>query len=415
MKVLANIGQLAACRSEGGQGQAHLIDGAALVWDGAGKILWVGPEGELPVPYRSAERLDAGRRLVIPGLVDCHTHLAFAGWRADEFVARAQGKSYLELARAGGGILSTVRQTREAAEDELVDRAGKFLRAMLSLGITTVECKSGYGLDQENELKLLRVYRRLAAEQPIRLVSTFLGAHVVPPEFRDRRAGYVELLATRLVPQVAREQLASCCDVFVEESAFSAAEAKRILRAAQEVGLGAKLHADQLTSGGGAELAAELGALSADHLECVSEQGIRAMAAAGVVAVGLPLASLYLSQPPLPARRLIQAGVPVAIATDFNPGSAPSYHLPLALTLACTLLRMTPAEALKGATIHAARAIGLDPVVGSLEAGKQADFAVIDAPDVNHWLYHLRPNACVLAAVGGIPRWSTLDATAPAA
>src|SRR5919107_932291 len=381
MKVLANIGQLAACRAEGGQGQAHLVDRAALVWDASGKIHWVGAEGELPVQYRSAERLDAGSRLVIPGLVDCHTHLAFAGWRADEFVARAEGKSYLEIARAGGGILSTVRQTRAAAEDELVARASRFLVAMLSLGVTTVECKSGYGLDQENELKLLRVYSRLAAEQPVRLVSTFLGAHVVPPEFRDRRAEYVELLVTRLIPQIAREQLATCCDVFVEDSAFSVAEAARILRAAQATGLRAKLHADQLTSGGGAELAAELSALSADHLECVSERGIQAMASAGVVAVGLPLASLYLSQSPMAARQLIDAGVPVAIATDFNPGSAPSYHLPFALTLACTLLRMTPAEALKGATIYAARAIGMDRLVGSLEPGKQADFAVIDAPD----------------------------------
>jgi len=285
-------------------------------------------------------------------------------------------------------------------------RSSRFLAAMLSLGITTVECKSGYGLDEENELKLLRVYRQLAAEQPVRVVSTFLGAHVVPPEYRDRRSEYLDLLIARLIPRVAREQLATCCDVFVEDSAFSLAESARILRAAQAEGLHAKLHADQLTSGGGAELAAELGALSADHLECISDRGIQAMAAAGVVAVGLPLASVYLSQAPMPARRLIQAGVPVALATDFNPGSAPSYHLPFALTLACSLLRLTPAEALKGATIFAARAVGMERTVGSLEPGKQADFAIIDAPDVNHWLYHLRPNACVMTAIGGVPRWS---------
>jgi imidazolonepropionase len=250
------------------------------------------------------------------------------------------------------------------------------------------------------------VYGRLAAEQPVRLVPTFLGAHVIPPEFRDNRAGYVDLLVERMIPAVVEEELAVCCDVFVEESAFSVAEARRILRAGQDSGLAAKLHADQLTSAGGAELAAELGALSADHLEHISEGGIRAMAAKGVVAVSLPLASLYLGQPPMPARRLIEAGVPLAVATDFNPGSAPSYHLPLALTLACTLQRMTPAEALKGATSVAAKAVGLEASVGSLEAGKSADFAIIDAPDVNHWIYHFRPNACVMTVIGGIERWT---------
>jgi imidazolonepropionase len=280
---------------------------------------------------------------------------------------------------------------------------------MLALGITTVECKSGYGLNEETELKLLRVYRRLAAEQPVRLVPTFLGAHVVPPEFRENRTAYLDLLINRMIPLVAREKLAACCDVFVEESAFSVEEARRILRAGQAAGLASKLHADQLTSGGGAELAAELGALSADHLEHVSAQGISAMARAGVVAVSLPLASLYLRQPSMPARRLIEAGVAVAVATDFNPGSAPSYHLPLALTLAGTLQGMAPSEALKGATIHAARGVGLEGSIGSLEVGKAADFAVIDAPDVNQWLYHFRPNACVMTVVNGTVRWAAAD------
>lgn len=408
-RVLTNISQLATCRAEGGQAQIHAISDAALAWD-KGEIVWVGPAAELPEDYRESERLDAGGRLVIPGLVDCHTHLAFAGWRAEEFEQRARGRSYLEIARSGGGILSTVRATRAASEAELVARAAAFLEEMLTLGVTTVECKSGYGLDEETELKLLRVYRRLALEQPVRLIATFLGAHIVPPEFRDRRTEYIELL-TSLIPRVAREHLAACCDVFVEETAFTVAEAARILRVARAEGLSPKLHADQLTSSGGAELAAELHALSADHLEYISEAGIRAMAAAGVVAVALPLASVYLNQPPMPARRLIGAGVPVAVATDFNPGSAPSYHLPLALTLACTLLKLTPAEALKGATLYAARAIGMESSIGSLEPGKQADFAVIDAPDVSQWLYHLRPNACVTVAVAGIVRWSCRDAT----
>jgi imidazolonepropionase len=408
VKLLHNIGQLATCRAEGGQGDIHVIPQAALVWDEK-EVVWVGPERELPAAYGTAERVDAGGRLVIPGLIDCHTHLAFGGWRADEFEQRIRGRSYLEIAQAGGGIASTVRQTREATEQQLVERAGQFLEGMLALGVTTVECKSGYGLNEEAELKLLRVYRRLAQEQPLRLVPTFLGAHAVPAEFKDNRAAYVDLLVNRLIPAVARERLAACCDVFVEESAFSVNEARRILRAGQEAGLAAKLHADQLTDGGGAELAAELGALSADHLEHISEAGVLAMAQAGVVAVSLPLASLFLAQSPMPARRLIQAGVPVAVATDFNPGTAPSYHLPLALMLACTLQRMTPAESLKGATIYAARAVGLERSLGSLEPGKAADFALIDAPDVNHWLYHFRPNACVMTTLGGTTRWSAAD------
>jgi imidazolonepropionase len=405
MKLLTNIAQLAACRAGGGQGDIHAIPDAVLAWEES-TIRWVGPEAELPTEFRHAERVDAGRRLVVPGLVDCHTHLAFGGWRADEFEQRSLGRSYLEIARNGGGIASTVRHTRAASEQQLTERAAGFLKEMLSLGVTTVECKSGYGLTVDAELKLLRVYRRLATEQPVRIVSTLLGAHIVPAEFRNDPHGYMALLIEQMIPAVAREKLASCCDVFVEESAFSASQARRILTAGRRAGLAAKLHADQLSSCGGAELAAEVGALSADHLEHVSEAGIAAMAAAGVVAVSLPLASLYLRQPPMPARRLIEAGVPVSVATDFNPGSAPSYHLPLAMMLACTLQNMTPAEVLKGATIYAARALGREELTGSLEPGKVADFAIIDAPDVTHWLYHHRPNACVRTVIAGATRWT---------
>jgi len=406
---LENIAQLATCRAAGAQGQVHAIGDAALVWDG-GEIVWVGRREEVPSTYRSAEPVDAGGGLVIPGLVDCHTHLAFGGWRADEFVQRIEGRSYLEIARAGGGIARTVRLTRETDEAELHRRARRFLGEMLALGVTTVECKSGYGLDREHELGLLRVYRRLAQEGPTRVVATFLGAHVVPAEYRNDRERYVRLLVEELIPEVGRLGLAECCDVFVEQSAFSLEEARRILLAGRAAGLAPKLHADQLSSCGGAELAAEVGALSADHLEQVSERGIEAMARAGVVAVSLPIATLYLAQPPMPARRLMEAGVAVAVATDFNPGSAPSYHLPLALTLACTLQRMTPAEALKGATILAARAIGLEHLVGSLEPGKAADFAVVDAPDVATWLYHLRPNANRMTVVNGAVRWRATEA-----
>ena len=404
MFLLEGISQLATCRSDGGQGDIHAIQDGALAWDGD-TIRWAGPRRELPPELAGADRLDAGGRLVIPGLVDCHTHLAFGGWRAEEFEQRILGRSYLDIAAGGGGIARTMRLTREASQASLVERSAGFLREMVSLGVTTVECKSGYGLDREHELALLQVYRTLAGAQPVRLVPTFLGAHVVPPEFQHDRAGYLAQLIDDLLPHIARERLAAFCDVFVEESAFTVEEARRLLRAARAVGLGAKLHADQLSQGGGAELAAEVGAVSADHLECASEAGIALMARAGVVAVSLPLASLYLGQAPVPARRWIEAGAAVAVATDFNPGSAPSYHLPFALTLACTLQRMTPAEALKGATVIAARAVGLEARVGSLEAGKAADFAVIDAPDVNQWLYHLRPNACRATVVSGRTAW----------
>jgi imidazolonepropionase len=299
-----------------------------------------------------------------------------------------------------------VARTRAASESELIARSAAFLQEMARLGITTVEAKSGYGLDLETELRLLRVYRALELIGPARVIATFLGAHTVPAEFRGRREEYVELLINEMIPAVSAEGTARFCDVFVEESAFSVEEGRRILRAGKSAGLRAKLHADQLSSCGGAELAAEVGAVSADHLERISDAGIAAMKATGVVAVSLPLASLYLGHAPLPARRIIEAGLPLAVATDFNPGSAPSYHLPFAMMLACTLQRMTPAEVLKGATLVAAQALGLGEQVGSLERGKAADFAVIDAESVNHWMYHCRANACRRTVIGGMDAWT---------
>ena len=348
-----------------------------------------------------------GGRLVIPGLVDCHTHLAFGGWRSDEYELRLQGRGYLEIARSGGGILSTVRATRAAGKGELVSRCLGFLAEIGRLGITTIECKSGYGLDFASELKLLEVYRRINRVQPLRIVPTFLGAHVVAPEFRENRADYVKLLIDEMIPAIEDRNLADFCDVFIEETAFTASEARDILKTGQAHGLRSKLHVDQLSSCGGAELAAELNAVSADHLECISDAGIKAMAGSDVVAVNLPLASLYLDQKPMPARRLIDAGVRLAVATDFNPGSAPSYNLPLAMMLACNQQRLTPAEVLKGATIFAAAALCREERIGSLEPGKSADFAIIDSPDVNHWMYHFRPNACLRTFVRG----SSLDAS----
>lgn len=403
MPVLRSIGELATCAPRGPQADAHVIPNAALVWEGE-TIRWVGAESELPSEYASLPSEDAGGRLVIPGLIDCHTHLAFGGWRAEEFEQRLRGKTYLEIAAAGGGIASTVAQTRAASREELVARCRAHLAGMARLGVTTIEAKSGYGLNTEQELRLLEVYRELS-DGPQRIIPTLLAAHVIPAEYRERRAAYVRLVIEEIIPEVSRRQLARFCDVFVEASAFSLDEARAILRAGIAHGLAPKLHADQLTSGGGAELAAEVGAVSADHLEHISEQGIARMAEAGVVAVSLPFASLYLDTAPLPARRLLEAGVAVGVATDFNPGTAPSYHLPVAMTLACVHQRMTPAESLKGATIVAAQAIEMESLVGSLEAGKSADFAVIDAPSVEHWLYQLGANACVRTIGRGRELW----------
>lgn len=403
---MRRIGTLATCAAEGGQGDIHPITNAALAWRD-GRIAWVGPDADLPPEYADEVPTNIGSRtpLVIPGLIDCHTHLAFGGWRANEFVERIQGRTYQEIAAAGGGIASTVEQTHAISSEALADKCTRFLREMLTLGVTTVECKSGYGLTLEEELRLLRVYRDLAAVGPQRIVATLLGAHTVPPNMRGRREAYVDIVVNEMIPAVARERLATCCDVFVERGAFTIEEARRILRAARAAGLAAKLHADQLSDGGGAALAADVHAISADHLEHASDAGIAAMARAGVVAVSLPLATMYLRQTPMPARRFIEAGVPVAVATDFNPGSAPSYHLPLALTLACTLQRMTPAEALKGATIYAARAVGVEAEVGSLEPGKRAEFLVLDAPSVDHWLYNFRPNARTAIAAENELHW----------
>jgi imidazolonepropionase len=401
--VLTNIGALARCLQAGPQDDADVIPRAALAWKD-GRICWCGPEADLPIYYRNWPFQDADSALVVPGLVDCHTHLAFAGWRADEFARRILGASYLEIAAWGGGINSTVTRTRAADPALLRTRCEHHLAAMAELGVTTVEAKSGYGLSLESELAILEIYQALAAAGH-RLVPTLLAAHAIPADFRDRRAAYVALVTEEIIPQAAARGLARFCDVFVEESAFTVDEGRRILEAGLRHGLRPKLHADQLTSSGGAELAAEVGAISADHLECVSEQGIRALAGAGVIAVSVPFASLYLGVKPLPARQLLASGVPVAVATDFNPGSAPSYHLPMAMTLACTMQRMTPAEALKGATIVAARAIGMDHEVGSLEEGKAADFALIDAESVEEWLYHLRANACVRTVRRGELLW----------
>jgi imidazolonepropionase len=402
--VLIDIGTLATCPPDAAaQGEIGLIERAALVWDDAGAIVWAGPEAGVPAAYADFPRESARGGLVVPGLVDCHTHLAFGGDRAGEFVARLRGADYLAQARQGGGIAATMRATRAATEDELLDGARSRLAAMLALGVTTVEAKTGYGLSLDAELKTLRVYEHLAADVPQRIVPTLLAAHTVPPEFADDRAAYVRLVCETIIPAAAGR--AVFCDAFVEVGAFTADEAERVFAAGRSHGMTPKLHADQLSDTGGAALAARVGAASADHLEYVSEAGIAALAAAGTVAVSLPIATLVLGQEPLPARRLLDAGVPVAVATDFNPGSAPSLDLHLALWLACTRQRMTPAEALAAATSAAARALGLAGVVGSLVPGARADWVVLDAPDVDRWLYDFRPGRVRRVVISGRTVW----------
>ncbi|TVR32671.1 MAG: imidazolonepropionase [Balneolaceae bacterium] len=394
MNVIKNISVLYTCREEGSQAEVHPIQNGAVAWSG-GIIEWVGRESDLPEKFdgESVNVIDAEERMVIPGLVDCHTHLCFGGWRADEFEMRIKGRSYLDIAKAGGGILSTMNATREFSEEELLEKAEGLLSEIVKKGVTTIECKSGYGLSLDDELKQLRVYKRLRSLSRAHIVSTFLGAHTFPPEFKENRQGYIDLIINEMIPAVAKEKLADFCDIFVEESAFSIEEARMILETGKKHGLKPKLHADQLSGGGGAELAAEVGAISADHLEQISEIGIKSMAERGVIGVTLPLASLYTQQPYLNCRRLVEGGVNVAVATDFNPGSAPSYDLSLAMMLTCNHGRLTPSEVLKGATIYAAKAIGMEGWTGSIEQGKSADFAVIDSPDVNFWMYHYRGSA----------------------
>jgi len=398
--VLNNISQLATCPPDRPQHDAGLLENAALVWTD-GLVRWVGHITDMPTQYQDEPAIDCTHRLIVPGLVDCHTHLCFGGWRSDEFELRLRGASYQEIAHAGGGIASTVAATRGASLDELQHKAESILDEMLDLGITTVECKSGYGLDQANELKQLAVYRQLNESHPVDLVPTFLGAHIIPPEHDKNRDRYISILCDVLIPQVARQGLARFCDAFVEAGAFTIEETRQILSVAAAHGLGIKIHADQLSDGGGAELAAELGAVSAEHLEYVSDAGVEALAAAGTVAVSLPLASLYLGETYMPARKMLDRGVPVAVATDFNPGSSPSYHLPLAMTLACVHQGMTPQESLKGATCVAAQAISLNQQIGTLLPGYAADLAIIDSPNLNHWLYHFRPNACIAVLKNG--------------
>jgi imidazolonepropionase len=361
-----------------------------------GKIAWVGPTADLTSavrPMAFCKLIHAYGKTVMPGLVDPHTHLVFAGSRENEFAMRIQGKTYLEIAAAGGGINATVAATRQASKAELAFSARRSLSRMLILGTTTVEAKSGYGLDLETELRMLEVIQGLNEDEPMTVVPTFMGAHEIPPELRQTPEAYVDLVINQMIPAVAERKLARFCDVFCETGVFSVGQTERIFRAAQAAGLEARVHADELTDFGGAAMAARMKARTADHLLCANDDGIRAMAQAGVIAVLLPGTAYFLHmQRYARARDMIAAGVPVALATDFNPGSCMTESMPLIMNMACTQMRMLPAEAVTAVTINAAWAIGEQDSIGSLEVGKQADLLVLDAPNHEHLCYHFGVN-----------------------
>jgi imidazolonepropionase len=380
-------------RVKSGQAMRELdiIEDGTVLIDGD-RIGWVGPSSQLPPAPADTTLLDVSGQVVLPGLVDSHTHLLFAGNRADEFELRLQGVSYQEIAARGGGINATVRATRAADRTILKELARRRLDRMLALGITTVEVKSGYGLTLADELKCLEAVAELDEEQACDLVPTFLGAHEVPPEFRQDRAGYERLVTKEMLPTVARNRLAEFCDVFCEQGVFSLAESERILKAARDQGLKLKLHADEFTPLGGAELAARLGATSADHLLRITDAGIEALQRSGTIATLLPGTALFLGVDYAPARRLIDADVPVALATDCNPGSCMTENLPLIGLLACTQMKMTPAEVIAALTLNAAAALGRSDRIGSLEPGKQADLVVCDASDYRQLFYHFGVN-----------------------
>jgi imidazolonepropionase len=370
-----------------------------------GRIVFAGPVderrrelGDLP----EVERLDGRGGTLVPGFVDAHTHLPWAGSREEEFAARLAGKTYQEIAAAGGGILSTVRATRSAGEDELVAAVLRRLDLMLAWGTTTAEAKSGYGLSLEGELKQLRAIRRAADIHAIDLVPTLLAAHEVPPEARQDRGRFLDLICAEIIPAAASAGLASFCDVFCEHGVFDAAESRRVLVAGARHGLAPRLHADEFVDSGGAELAGELGALSADHLIAVSAPGIEALARTGVTAVLLPGTSFFLMKHRYaPARRLIEAGVPVALATDCNPGSSHTESIPMVIVLAVLELGLSIEESLTAATLNAACSLGLGAEIGSIEVGKRADLVLLDAPNLLHLAYHYGINPVARVIKGG--------------
>ncbi|WP_297934482.1 imidazolonepropionase [uncultured Brevundimonas sp.] len=376
-----------AAMTEGGAPYGAIEDAAILIQ--GGRIAWVGPRADLPV-HKAVETDALSGRWVTPGLIDCHTHLVFGGDRSGEFERRLEGATYEEIARAGGGIVSSVKATREASEDELYASACKRLEGLKATGVTTVEIKSGYGLDHDSELKMLRVARRIGRDAGVRVRTSYLGLHAVPPEHKADRAAYVDKAVDEILPAAHAEGLVDAVDAYCEPIAFTTDEVARLFDKAEQLGLPVKLHADQLSDGGGAALAARYHALSADHIEHTTEPGVQAMAEAGVVAVLLPGAFLMLRETKAPPVALLrQHGVRMAVATDCNPGTSPVASMTAALNLACVQFRLTPEEAIAGATRHAARALGLQDEIGTIEPGKAADLAVWDISrpaELCYWL-----------------------------
>lgn len=356
-----------------------VIESGAIATDSSGRIAYVGPDHALPASFRSSESVDCGGRWITPGLIDCHTHLVYGGDRAAEFEMRLNGASYEEIARAGGGIISTVKATRLASDDELFASADKRLSALMAEGVTTIEIKSGYGLDTDTERRQLQTARRLGRERSVSVQTSFLGAHAIPPEFKGDPDGYIALVAGPMLSAAHAEGLADAVDIFTEGIAFNLDQTRRVFEAATSLGLPVKIHAEQLSNLHGAALAASYGALSADHLEYLDEAGAEALAKAGTVAVLLPGAFYFIRETKLPPVDLLRkAGARIAIATDSNPGSSPMTSLLLAMNMACTLFRLTPEEALLGVTRHAAAALGLSADVGTIEVGKWCDLAIWD-------------------------------------
>lgn len=393
--LIRNIGLLATpegfCARRGpAQGQLRLLKNAwVLAEDGI-----IAAVGQGEPPCGAEQIIDAEGRLATPGLADAHTHLIFGGWRQDELADKLHGVPYLDILARGGGILSTVRATRAATEAELLEKGRRALLEMQRFGVTACEAKSGYGLETETELRQLRVIRQLGQECAMDLAATLLGAHALPPEYQADREGYLRLLCEEMIPRAAAEGLARFCDVFCEEGVFTAEEARRILLAGKAHGLLPKLHADEIHPIGGSQLAGELGAVSAEHLIVCPEEGMERMARSGVIACLLPCTSLYLGASFAPARRLVEKGVAIAIATDFNPGSCPCLNLQLAMSLGCLHYRLTPEEVLTAVTLNGAAAMGLAGRLGSVEPGKQCDLALWDAPDLNYLCYRMGSNLC---------------------
>lgn len=394
----------AATMSDNGQAYGAIEDAAIAIADG--RIAWIGPRAELP-QVKSHETVKLAGRWVTPGLIDCHTHLVYGGDRAAEFELRLKGASYEEIARAGGGIASTVKATRAASLDDLVASAALRLASLMAEGVTTIEIKSGYGLDLATERKQLLAARRLAEARLVTVRTTCLAAHALPPEFADNSESYIDLVCNQILPAIAAEGLADAVDAFCEKIAFTPAQTRRVFAAARKLGLPVKLHAEQLSDQGGAQLAAEFNALSCDHLEYVSDVGVAAMANSGTVAVLLPGAFYALRETKLPPiETLRRAGVPIAIATDHNPGTSPTLSLLLMLSMGTTFFRLTPEEVLAGATRHAARALGLQDSHGQLQPGKTADLAIwsIERPaELSYW-FGANPCAGIVRAGDWVKR-----------